>query len=143
MLVVLAVTLLLVSSLLTPNTAQILPYSDVLDLFRNEKVASFTLEGSSLTMQVRGDGDTTSTVTRQMAATVLLRLLRQSSTVFDADYSTLSRYPDSAAISDWAREAVAMMTQYELMNGTSKGFEPKKEMTLEQCLVLLTRICEF
>ena len=73
----------------------------------------------------------------------LLRLLRQSSTVFDADYSTLSRYPDSAAISDWAREAVAMMTQYELMNGTSKGFEPKKEMTLEQCLVLLTRICEF
>ena len=53
------------------------------------------------------------------------------------------RYPDSAAISDWAREAVAMMTQYELMNGTSKGFEPKKEMTLEQCLVLLTRICEF
>ena len=69
--------------------------------------------------------------------------LRQSSTVFDADYSTLSRYPDSAAISDWAREAVAMMTQYELMNGTSKGFEPKKEMTLEQCLVLLTRICEF
>ena len=78
-----------------------------------------------------------------MAATVLLHLLRQSSTVFDADYSTLSRYPDSAAISDWAREAVAMMTQYELMNGTSKGFEPKKEMTLEQCLVLLTRICEF
>ena len=39
LLVVLAVTLLLVSSLLTPNTAQILPYSDVLDLFRNEKVA--------------------------------------------------------------------------------------------------------
>ena len=36
-----------------------------------------------------------------------------------------------------------MMTQYELMNGTSKGFGPKKEMTLEQCLVLLTRICEF
>ena len=82
-------------------------------------------------------------VVQQLAATVQLRLLRQSSTVFDADYSTLSRYPDSAAISDWAREAVAMMTQYELMNGTSKGFEPKKEMTLEQCLVLLTRICEF
>ena len=96
-------------------------------------------------MQPNADGsfDQTSKVTRQMAATVLLRLLRQSSTVFDADYSTLSRYPDSAAISDWAREAVAMMTQYELMNGTSKGFEPKKEMTLEQCLVLLTRICEF
>lgn len=90
-----------------------------------------------------GSFDTTSTVTRQMAATVLLRLLRQSSTVFDADMSVLSRYPDSASISDWAREAVAMMTQYELMNGTAKGFEPKKKMTLEQCITLLVRICEF
>lgn len=57
--------------------------------------------------------------------------------------SMLDRYPDSASISDWAKEAVAMMTQYDLMNGTTKGFEPKKDMTLEQCLVLLTRICEF
>ena len=39
LLVVLAVTLLLVSSLLTPNSTQSLQYSDVLDLFRNEKVA--------------------------------------------------------------------------------------------------------
>ena len=74
MLVVLAVTLLLVSSLLTPNTAQILPYSDVLDLFRNEKVASFTLEGSNLTMQVRGDdGDTASTVTAKIGNTEQFR----------------------------------------------------------------------
>ena len=96
-------------------------------------------------MQPNADGsfDTTSRVTRQMAATVLLRLLRQSSVVFEADMTTLSRYPDSASISDWAREAVAMMTQYDLMNGTTKGFEPKKDMTLEQCLVLLARICEF
>ena len=96
-------------------------------------------------MQPNADGsfDTTSRVTRQMAATVLLRLLRQSSVVFAADMTTLSRYPDSASISDWAREAVAMMTQYDLMNGTTKGFEPKKDMTLEQCLVLLARICEF
>ena len=96
-------------------------------------------------MQPNADGsfDTTSRVTRQMAATVLLRLLRQSSVVFEADMAMLNRYPDSASISDWAREAVAMMTQYDLMNGTTKGFEPKKDMTLEQCLVLLTRICEF
>lgn len=90
-----------------------------------------------------GSFDQISTVTRQMAATVLLRLLRQSSVVFDADYSVLERYPDRAAISDWAEEAVAMLTQYELMNGTSKGFEPKAEMTLEQCIVLLARICDF
>ena len=57
LLVVLAVALLLVSSLLTPNSTQSLQYSDMLDLFRNEKVASFTLEGSNLTMQVRCVGD--------------------------------------------------------------------------------------
>ena len=73
LLVVLAVALLLVSSLLTPNTTQSLQYSDVLDLFRNEKVASFTLEGSSLTMQVRGDGDTTSTVTAKIGDTEQFR----------------------------------------------------------------------
>ena len=96
-------------------------------------------------MQPNADGsfDTTSNVTRQMAATVLLRLLRQSRVVFEADMTMLSRYSDSASISDWAKEAVAMMTQYDLMNGTTRGFEPKKGMTLEQCLVLLARICEF
>ena len=73
LLVVLAVALLLVSSLLTPNSTQTLQYSDVLDLFRNEKVASFTLEGSSLTMQVRGDGDTTSTVTAKIGDTEQFR----------------------------------------------------------------------
>lgn len=74
LLVVLAVTLLLASSLLTPNTAQSLQYSDVLDLFRDEKVASFTLEGSNLTMQVRGDdGDTASTVTAKIGNTEQFR----------------------------------------------------------------------
>ena len=73
LLVVLAVALLLVSSLLTPNSTQSLQYSDVLDLFRNEKVASFTLEGSNLTMQVRGDGDTTSTVTAKIGDTEQFR----------------------------------------------------------------------
>ena len=73
LLVVLAVTLLLVSSLLTPNTAQTLQYSDVLDLFRNEKVASFTLEGSSLTMKVRGENDQVSTMTAKIGDTEQFR----------------------------------------------------------------------
>ncbi|WP_308553085.1 hypothetical protein, partial [uncultured Peptoniphilus sp.] len=37
----------------------------------------------------------------------------------EADMAMLNRYPDSASISDWAREAVAMMTQYDLMNGNN------------------------
>ena len=30
-----------------------IPYSEVLDQFRNEKVSSFTLEGSTLTLRLR------------------------------------------------------------------------------------------
>ena len=73
MIVVLAAVLLLVSSLLMPSSTQTLQYSDVLDLFRNEKVASFALEGSSLTMKVRGDGDTTSTITVKIGDTEQFR----------------------------------------------------------------------
>ena len=32
-----------------------IPYSEVLDQFRNEKVSSFTLEGSTLTLRLRGE----------------------------------------------------------------------------------------
>ena len=31
-----------------------IPYSEVLDQFRNEKVSSFTLEGSTLPLRLRG-----------------------------------------------------------------------------------------
>lgn len=123
---------------LAANTARTLGLTQQID----DPIATVQQLGLMLP-NADGTFDETSTVTRQMAATVLLRLLRQTSVVFDADYSVLARYPDRAAISDWAAEAVAMLTQYELMNGTSKGFEPKAEMTLEQCIVLLARICEF
>ena len=123
---------------LAANTARTLGLTQQID----DPIAAVQQLGLMLP-NADGTFDETSTVTRQMAATVLLRLLRQSSVVFDADYSVLARYPDRAAISDWAVEAVAMLTQYELMNGTSKGFEPKANMTLEQCIVLLTCICEF
>jgi len=95
-------------------------------------------------MQPNADGtfDTTSHVTREMAATVLLRMLRAYGGVIAGDVSVLSRYPDGASVADWAKDAVAVMTQYELMNGTAKGFEPQSEMTLEQCVTLLVRICQ-
>lgn len=95
-------------------------------------------------MQPNADGtfDTTSHVTREMAATVLLRMLRAYGGVVAGDPAVLSRYPDGASVADWAKDAVAVMTQYELMNGTAKGFEPQSEMTLEQCVTLLVRICQ-
>ena len=105
LLVVLAVALLLVSSLLTPNSTQSLQYSDVLDLFRNEKVASFTLEGSSLTMQVRGDGDTTSTVTAKIGDTEQFRADLDDLIAEQYAAGTLKSYNYLPASDPWYRAA--------------------------------------
>ena len=105
LLVVLAVVLLLVSSLLTPNSTQSLQYSDVLDLFRNEKVASFTLEGSSLTMQVRGDGDTTSTVTAKIGDTEQFRADLDDLIAEQYAAGTLKSYNYLPASDPWYRAA--------------------------------------
>ncbi len=105
LLVVLAVALLLVSNLLTPNSTQTLQYSDVLDLFRNEKVASFTLEGSSLTMQVRGDGDTTSTVTAKIGDTEQFRADLDDLIAEQYAAGTLKSYNYLPASDPWYRAA--------------------------------------
>ena len=105
LLVVLAVALLLVSTLLTPNSTQTLQYSDVLDLFRNEKVASFTLEGSSLTMQVRGDGDTTSTVTAKIGDTEQFRADLDDLIAEQYAAGTLKSYNYLPASDPWYRAA--------------------------------------
>ena len=105
LLVVLAVALLLVSSLLTPNSTQTLQYSDVLDLFRNEKVASFTLEGSNLTMQVRGDGDTTSTTTAKIGDTEQFRADLDDLIAEQYAAGTLKSYNYLPASDPWYRAA--------------------------------------
>ena len=105
LLVVLAVALLLVSSLLTPNSTQSLQYSDVLDLFRNEKVASFTLEGSNLTMQVRGDGDTTSTVTAKIGDAEQFRADLDDLIAEQYAAGTLKSYNYLPASDPWYRAA--------------------------------------
>ena len=101
----LAVALLLVSSLLTPNSTQTLQYSDVLDLFRNEKVASFTLEGSSLTMQVRGSGDATSTVTAKIGDTEQFRADLDDLIAEQYAAGTLKSYNYLPASDPWYRAA--------------------------------------
>ena len=105
LLVVLAVALLLVSSLLTPNSTQTLQYSDVLDLVRNEKVASFTLEGSSLTMQVRGSGDATSTVTAKIGDTEQFRADLDDLIAEQYAAGTLKSYNYLPASDPWYRAA--------------------------------------
>ena len=105
LLVVLAVALLLVSSLLTPNSTQSLQYSDVLDLFRNEKVTSFTLEGSNLTMQVRGSGDAASTVTAKIGDTEQFRADLDDLIAEQYTAGTLKSYNYLPASDPWYRAA--------------------------------------
>ena len=88
-----------------------------------------------------GTFDRTSLVTRQMAATVLFRLERLCGDTTQADETFLARYADRRDIADWATEAAAVMTQRGLIKGTEKGFEPRSNMTLEQAVTLLVRIC--
>ena len=48
-----------------------IPYSEVLDQFRNEKVSSFTLEGSTLTLRLRGENGAEKGVTASIGDTEL------------------------------------------------------------------------
>ena len=48
-----------------------IPYSEVLDQFRNEKVSSFTLVGSTLTLQLRGENGAEKSVTASIGDTEL------------------------------------------------------------------------
>ena len=77
----------------------------MLDLFRNEKVASFTLEGSSLTMQVRGDGDTTSTVTAKIGDTEQFRADLDDLIAEQYAAGTLKSYNYLPASDPWYRAA--------------------------------------
>ena len=48
-----------------------IPYSELLDQFRNEKVSSFTLEGSTLTLRLRGENGAEKSVTASIGDTEL------------------------------------------------------------------------
>ena len=53
------------------STPASIPYSEVLDQFRNEKVSSFTLEGSTLTLRLRGENGAEKSVTASIGDTEL------------------------------------------------------------------------
>ena len=55
---ILALVLVVISSSLLTQNGSRLAYSDVLDLFENERVESFVLQGDTLTMTVYRQGST-------------------------------------------------------------------------------------
>lgn len=89
-----------------------------------------------------GNLHTEQNITREAAATVLVRFLQLLGKQTAADLTALDTYADKAAISDWAREAAALLTQSGIMGGTGTGFAPKLNLTKEQALTLFARIYE-
>lgn len=82
-------------------------------------------------------------ITREAAATVLVRFVRLFRAAPAADASALAGYADRAKISDWAAEAAALLTAEGIMGGTGSGFAPQENLSTEQALALLVRIYEY
>ena len=72
LLLVMVLALVLFSGVLSENEApKELSYSDVVTLFREEKVDSFVLKGSSLTMQLKKEQDGSKTASAELGDTDL------------------------------------------------------------------------
>lgn len=95
----------------------------------------------------KGDGkfDPDGLLTRQEAATILLRAYAAYAGGYEALPSDVAEtsYPDQAAIGDWAKDGVALMAQWKVMNGMDDGtFAPQANYTVEQCVLTLLRLWE-
>ena len=95
----------------------------------------------------KGDGkfDPDGLLTRQEAATMLLRAYAAYAGGYEALPSDVAEtsYPDQAAIGDWAKDGVALMAQWKVMNGMDDGtFAPQANYTVEQCILTLLRLWE-
>lgn len=83
-----------------------------------------------------------SPITRQEAATMLLRVYRiydkqQLLSIGDA----VTSYSDADLIGPWAKEAVTLMSNYHIMTGTDAStFSPDLHYTREQCIVTFLRL---
>lgn len=95
----------------------------------------------------KGDGkfDPDGLLTRQEAATMLARTYEACMGIYKAVpvLEGAPSYPDQAAISDWAKDAVTLMALWKVMNGMDDGtFAPQANYTVEQCILTLLRLWE-
>ena len=105
-LLVLVIAVTLLGNMLTPTTGEIVQYSDVLDLFEAERVASFTLSGSALSMQVRTEGsDERKTVSAKIGSAEQFH--EDLDTLIHAQYESgvLESYHYPPATEPWYRVA--------------------------------------
>lgn len=80
-------------------------------------------------------------LTRQQAATMLVRALGLENKAPDPGYKT--DYKDDGKISDYARDAVYVATELGLMSGDNGKFNPKEHLTRSQASAVLVRYLEY
>lgn len=115
------------------------PFTDILnspDLIAILRCQSIGLmEGTSATTF-----SPNATLTREQAATVLVRLM----TYLDgkAPASAPVTYTDATAISSWAVESVGAATAAGVLQGSNGAFRPHDSVTLQEMIVALWRVCQ-
>lgn len=80
-------------------------------------------------------------LTRQQAATILVRALGLENKAPDPGYQTA--YSDDAKISDYARDSVYVATELGLMSGSNGKFNPKGALTRAQASQIIMRFLEY
>lgn len=91
-----------------------------------------------------GNFNPSGTITREQAATIMMRLLDKLGVTVEASES---KYTDDNKISDYAKDAVYRISNIKddtgapVMQGTGNGaFDPQAPLTNEQCMVVAVRL---
>ena len=79
-----------------------------------------------------------STISRQEAMTILSR----TKDFADADLNVLSAFSDSGKIADWARTALAQMTQQKIISGSKGKLNPTGKVTRAEVAKMLYMLSE-
>lgn len=84
-------------------------------------------------------------ITREQIATMLYRCIlyieKQKGKTYLKNNENIEQYTDSKNISDWAKKAVGILANNEIMKGTSATtLSPSQNTTIEQSIVLVYRV---
>lgn len=80
-------------------------------------------------------------LTRQQAATILVRALGLEEKAPDPGYST--QYKDDYKITDYARDSIYVVTELGLMSGSDGYFNPKGTLTRAQASAIIDRFLQY
>lgn len=84
--------------------------------------------------------DHASSITRQDAAVMIMRLVKYLNPVVETEGIT---FADNQQVSDYAKEAVGFVASNDIMNGTGNNeFSPLSNITKEQAYITVMRVCE-